>query len=56
MFNERGNLMAGYDYEWFKNKIYNFIGINLSFYKERQMKRRFHAFPNLKYRKRWKKI
>lgn len=43
MFNERGNLMAGYDYEWFKNKIYNFIGINLSFYKERQMKRRIES-------------
>ncbi|MEZ0536760.1 protein-glutamate O-methyltransferase CheR [Caldicellulosiruptoraceae bacterium PP1] len=32
-----------YDYEWFKKKILDFIGINLNYYKEKQMKRRIES-------------
>lgn len=31
------------DYEWFKKKILDYIGINLSYYKEKQMKRRIES-------------
>ncbi len=32
-----------YDYEWFKERVYEISGINLSYYKEKQMKRRIDA-------------
>jgi len=32
-----------FDYEWFKKKIWEYIGINLSYYKEKQMKRRIES-------------
>lgn len=32
-----------YDYEWFKDQVYRISGINLSYYKEKQMKRRIDA-------------
>jgi chemotaxis protein methyltransferase CheR len=32
-----------YDYEWFKTQVYEISGINLSYYKEKQMKRRIDA-------------
>jgi len=32
-----------FDYEWFKKKILEYIGINLSYYKEKQMKRRIES-------------
>lgn len=31
------------DYEWFKKKILEYVGINLSYYKEKQMKRRIES-------------
>ncbi len=31
------------DYEWFKDQVYRISGINLSYYKEKQMKRRIDA-------------
>lgn len=32
-----------FDYEWFKKQVYEISGINLSYYKEKQMKRRIDA-------------
>lgn len=37
-----------FDYEWFKKKIWEYIGINLSYYEEKQMKRRIESLMKKK--------
>lgn len=39
----RGSVMMAYDYESFKRDVYKLTNINLSLYKERQMKRRIES-------------